>query len=70
MRPVAISSQVLDTAGTGASKVTQDIAQIMAQLPPVVESISGVSLASLIQRIPGFSEAAPPSRPPPLPERK
>jgi flotillin len=44
--------------GTGASKVTQDIAQIMAQLPPVVESISGVSLSNLIQRIPGLSEAA------------
>ena len=48
--------------GTGASKITQDIAQIMAQLPPVVESISGVSLSELIKRVPGLSAAVPAQR--------
>ena len=65
-----ISNGAGDSAqGTGASRVTQDIAQIMAQLPPVVESISGVSLASLLQRIPGLGDPAA-ARPPPLSERK
>ncbi|MBS2028327.1 MAG: flotillin family protein [Deltaproteobacteria bacterium] len=48
-------------SGTGASKITQDIAQIMAQLPPVVESISGVSLADLVKRVPGLGGGAPAS---------
>lgn len=42
------------SSGTGAGKVTQDIAQIMAQLPPVVESISGISLSELVKRVPGL----------------
>jgi len=46
------------TSGTGASKVTQDIAQIMAQLPPVVESMSGVSLSELIRQVPGLGSLA------------
>jgi flotillin len=41
--------------GTGTSKVTQDVANIMAQLPPVVESLSGVSLKDLVSRIPGLA---------------
>jgi flotillin len=50
------------TQGTGASKVTQDIASIMAQLPPVVESISGVSLSALMSRIPGLADVVPASK--------
>jgi flotillin len=41
--------------GTGASKITADVAAIIAQLPPVVESLSGVSLAGLMSRIPGLA---------------
>ena len=60
-----------DGAGLGASKITNDIANIMAQLPPVVESLSGVSLRELVSRVPGMggSEAAvaqKPSAPPPI----
>lgn len=47
--------------GTGAGKITQDIAQIMAQLPPVVESISGISLADLVKRVPGLSGVTTPA---------
>lgn len=44
-------------ASLGASKITREIASIMAQLPPVVESLSGVSLKDLMGRIPGLGEA-------------
>jgi len=39
---------------TGASKVTRDITQVIAQLPPVIESLTGVKLEDLIERIPGL----------------
>ncbi len=42
-------------AGTGTAKVTQDVATMMAQLPPVVEALSGVSLKDLLGRIPGLA---------------
>jgi flotillin len=38
----------------GASKVTRDVAQVIAQLPPVIESLTGVKLEDLIERIPGL----------------
>jgi flotillin len=46
--------------GTGSSRVTQDVANIMAQLPPVVEALSGISLKELVGRIPGLTAAATP----------
>lgn len=36
----------------GVSKVTQDISNIIAQLPPIVESLSGVKLDELLKKIP------------------
>ena len=44
-------------SGGGASKVTADVANIVAQLPPVVEGISGVSLSEVMKRIPGIGPA-------------
>lgn len=44
--------------GTGSSRVTQDVANIMAQLPPVVESLSGINLKELVNRIPGLTPRA------------
>lgn len=38
----------------GASKVTKDVTQVIAQLPPVIESLTGVKLEDLIERIPGL----------------
>ena len=38
--------------GGGASKLTQDIATIMAQIPPMVETLAGVDLKRLIELIP------------------
>ncbi len=40
--------------GTGAFKVTQDVAEIIAQLPTVVESLTGVKLGQLVDRLPGL----------------
>jgi flotillin len=45
--------------GTGAAKVTQDVAAVMAQLPPVVEALSGVSLRDLLSHVPGLTPARP-----------
>jgi flotillin len=43
--------------GIGASKLTGDIAKIMAELPAVVESLSGVDIRRLIESIPALKEA-------------
>ena len=43
--------------GAGASKVTRDVADIIAQLPPVIESLSGIDLKDLVRRIPGIKDA-------------
>ncbi len=38
--------------GGGASKITQDVASIMAQLPPIVENLSGLDLKKLVELVP------------------
>ena len=43
--------------GIGASKLTGDIAKIMAELPAVVESLSGVDLRKLVEAIPALKAA-------------
>ena len=48
--------------GTGASRLTGDVAKIMASLPAVVESLSGVDVRRLIEQIPALREAS--SKPP------
>ncbi|MDK2971144.1 MAG: flotillin [Candidatus Sumerlaeota bacterium] len=44
---------------TGAQKVTKDIAQVIAGLPPVVESLTGLDLNELVRRVPGIKGSAP-----------
>ncbi len=44
--------------GGGASKLTGDVTQIVAQLPPVIESLTGISLAKLLQQVPALRKAA------------
>ena len=48
---------VINTGGDGGgiSKITGDITNIIAQLPPVVEALSGVNLSEMVKRIPGIS---------------
>jgi flotillin len=43
--------------GGGASKLTGDVTAILSQLPPVVEGLTGVSLAKLIESIPAMKKA-------------
>ncbi len=43
----------------GASKITGDVANIMAQLPPVIEAISGVNISDMIKQIPGLGKKKP-----------
>jgi flotillin len=38
--------------GAGAAKITQDVATIMAQLPPIIENLSGVDLKKLVDLVP------------------
>jgi flotillin len=44
-------------SGGGASKVTGDIAQIIGQVPPVVEGLTGISIAKLLEQIPAIKKA-------------
>jgi flotillin len=41
-----------DGSSGGASKVTQDVANIMAQLPPIVESLAGIDIRKLVDLVP------------------
>ncbi len=45
--------------GAGASRITGDITEILAQLPTVVESLTGVQLQRLIRRIRGSADVPP-----------
>ena len=38
--------------GAGANKITQDVANVMAQIPPIVQNLSGLDLKKLIESIP------------------
>jgi flotillin len=43
--------------GGGASKVTGDVTQIIAQLPPVLESLTGVKFEKLLEQVPALRKA-------------
>ncbi len=43
--------------GIGASKLTGDIAKAMAEIPAVVESLSGIELRKLVEAIPALKSA-------------
>jgi flotillin len=47
--------------GGGASKLTGDVAQIMAQLPPVIESLTGIKFEKLLEQVPGLRKTLPPT---------
>jgi flotillin len=46
-----------DSGSAGASKITGDITKVIAQLPVVVESLTGVKLEELVKRIPGIGSS-------------
>ena len=46
-----------DGGGGAASKVTGDLTQIIAQLPPVLESLTGVKFERLLEQVPSLRKA-------------
>lgn len=43
--------------GGGASKVTGDVTQIVSQLPPVIESLTGIKFEKLLEQVPALRAA-------------
>ncbi|HZV36349.1 MAG TPA: SPFH domain-containing protein [Verrucomicrobiae bacterium] len=43
--------------GGGASKVTGDVTQIISQLPPVIESLTGIRFEKLLEQVPALRKA-------------
>src|SRR5213593_217040 len=43
--------------GSGASKLTGDVTQIISQLPPVLESLTGVKFERLLEQVPALRRA-------------
>ncbi|HON08835.1 MAG TPA: SPFH domain-containing protein, partial [Verrucomicrobiota bacterium] len=54
-----------NSTGGGVSKLTGDITQILAQVPPVVESLTGVKLEQLIKQVPAIKKAIESQNQPP-----
>jgi flotillin len=48
--------------GGGASKLTGDVTQIVAQLPPVIESLTGIKLEKLLAQVPALKKTMEPSQ--------
>jgi len=48
---IVINSGPSGPGGGGASKITRDVADIVSQLPPIVEGLTGVDLAKMIQNL-------------------
>lgn len=55
-RIVVISSGGDGQSGAGASKVTADIANIVAQVPATVEALTGVNLVEALRELPGLKD--------------
>ena len=52
--------------GVGASKLTHDITNVIAELPPVIEALSGINFHELLQKLPQIGAkpaAAAPAQP-------
>lgn len=43
--------------GGGASKLTGDVTQIISQLPPVIESLTGIKFEKLLEQVPALKNA-------------
>jgi flotillin len=43
--------------GAGAARITRDVTQVMAELPAVVEALTGKKFEDLASHIPGVGEA-------------
>jgi flotillin len=61
-RIVVINSGGDGHNGTGASRVTRDVTDTMAQIPAVIEALTGLNLQDLLKNLPAVKAAA--NRPP------
>ena len=50
--------------GGGASKLTGDVTTIISQLPPVIESLTGVKFEKLLEQVPALKKAMGKDEPP------
>ncbi|MBI5829115.1 MAG: flotillin family protein, partial [Chloroflexi bacterium] len=57
---VVISSGGDGQSGTGITKVTKDVADMLTQLPAVVEALTGTNLIEALKNLPGVKGAATP----------
>ena len=57
-RIVVISSGGENGSGTGASKITQDVTNIVAQVPATIEALTGIDLMAAIQDLTGLKPVA------------
>jgi flotillin len=48
-------------ATAGASRITKDVTQIVAELPAMLEALTGMNFEELVKRVPGLREAAAPA---------
>jgi flotillin len=53
-RITVISTGGGDGDGAGASKVTRDVTNVIAQLPALVESLTGVDVLGSLKNLPGI----------------
>lgn len=44
--------------GIGASKITREVGQVMAELPAVLEALTGMKLEDIAKRVPGVKDGA------------
>jgi flotillin len=57
-RIVVISGGGDGQSGTGAAKVTRDVTETVAQIPAVIEALTGLDLLSLMRNLPAIKDAA------------
>jgi flotillin len=48
-------------SGPGASRITRDVTQVMAELPSVLEALTGKKFEDLASKIPGVGDVEPPA---------
>jgi flotillin len=61
--PLAKTDRIVMISGnggatTGASRITRDVTQVVAELPAVLEALTGLKFEELIKRVPGLRDAA------------
>ena len=56
-RIAIISTGGNDGSGAGASKVTRDVTNIIAQLPEVIEALTGIDVIGSIKNLPGVRDS-------------